>query len=227
MIAAARKEPGYLLLSDSTNVRIPRITQEKVVPQNEAVGSEHPQHFLRHLHPELLVQDGGENRKLANNIEALIRIAQISRISAFELNGRWTKLAGLRELFRQKVDTDHVFWPHPPLNKLPQPKSLPTTNFQHSCLGKRLQFLQAEYVHYASLEFLRDQEVPRVQVRIKVRRDTGSAGGIDVFDSLLLRCITSARGVFAQAAGSRLMFPGCPRAIFVITLANPQHVPVP
>ena len=72
MNLTTRKEPANLALADSTNVRIARIIEKKVIPKGEAARFKDAQHLRRDAPLHLRIENRTKNRGLQDNVEGRV-----------------------------------------------------------------------------------------------------------------------------------------------------------
>jgi len=69
---ATWKQPFNFRLADATDIRVPWIINEKVIPDHEAGLLDDANHLPRHLLPHSLIEDGGKNHGLKHEVKALV-----------------------------------------------------------------------------------------------------------------------------------------------------------
>ena len=127
----ARKQPENLALLDPQHIGVAGVIDVKVIPENQALSLHHPQHLGGYLLFHTVVENGGEDQGLTDQIKGRIRKGELCRIPAQDCDSRRTRLSGCGHPLREQINANDMLWLGSPLDELPQPAPVSTANTQN------------------------------------------------------------------------------------------------
>src|SRR5260370_4608017 len=87
-----RKELANFALADSTNVRVARIIEKKVIPQGEAAWFKDAQHFRRDTPLHLRIENRTKNRGLQDDVKRRVLKIERGRAAALQTHAARAQL---------------------------------------------------------------------------------------------------------------------------------------
>jgi hypothetical protein len=116
MNLAARKELANLASANSANVRISRIIDKKVVPEDKAVWLKNAKHLRRNPLPHCRIENRCKNSGLQDDVERCVGKIQSRGIPAFQTHSVRTELSRLLNPLWQQVNPKDILRECSPLN---------------------------------------------------------------------------------------------------------------
>jgi hypothetical protein len=134
---AARKELEDLSLLNSRNVRVSRIIDVIVIPDDEAARFKDPQHFRGELLFRAMIQHRSENCRLQNQVEAAIGKVELAGAPALDCKRARAETPGFGHSVRQQINAGNVFRPGTPLNEFAKPVACSAANLENPFCEQR------------------------------------------------------------------------------------------
>jgi hypothetical protein len=115
---ATGKQLLDLVLLDAADVRVARIVETEIVPQDHAARAQHAEHLGRDVALEQRVEHRGKYRRLKHDIEPAIDKMEGRRVAARQGHPRRTQAACLSDALGEQIDPGEMLRARAPLDEL-------------------------------------------------------------------------------------------------------------